>query len=146
LLYGALNSRSSGPGFGSHPPRCQVRRCPNTCVTKQHNLVPAVWCWCSETRKVIVGLAPHMPCVTDFAVYWLKGLRRENKHARFWFYGLFHRTKCGVIRNGAGTCKHVVRIKIETCRRKWRRSFTFQGFGERCEPPKRRMGRTPSRN
>jgi len=37
-------------------------------VTKQYNLVPAKWQWCSLSRKLTVGLVSHWPCVTDSVV------------------------------------------------------------------------------
>jgi len=54
--------RSTGRGFGSRPPRCRVQSwasCLHTCasVTKQHNLVPDNWRWCSAAGEVTAGLA-----------------------------------------------------------------------------------------
>jgi len=54
--------QSTGHGFKSRPPHCQVQpwtSCLHTCasITKQHNLVPVNGQWCSAAGEVTAGLA-----------------------------------------------------------------------------------------
>jgi len=47
----------------------QVVHMPVPLFTKQYNLVPVKRWWCFVAGKVIVGLASHLPCVTDSVIY-----------------------------------------------------------------------------
>jgi len=79
LVVRAMDWRSTGHGFHSHPLCCRVRRRTSrshthASVTKRCFVLAKGRRW-SEARKPTVGLASHWPCVTDSAVYTTCGLK-----------------------------------------------------------------------
>ena len=107
-VVGMLDLRSTGRGFESWPPRCQVQpwaSCFHTCasITKQYNLVVANGRWCLAAGKVTVGLASHIYALDVSASATSSKLRRGRwaptmlSSGVSWtlvFYGVFCCKQC----------------------------------------------------
>ena len=80
-----LDSWSRGCGFESYPLRCRApsrarrSRTPAS-VSKQYNFELLEGRWCSEARKLTVGLASHWPCVTSFVLNTTCGFKEMSTH------------------------------------------------------------------